>query len=717
MASIVGEATITLSFDGKELTAQLQETENKFRNKGTTSGQIWGNAWTVAAGNLISKGIGKIVDSISSNLDSAIKRVDTIANSNKVFTAMGYAADDVSVSMDSLTSYLDGLPTSMTTAVSAVQSLSASFGGIEKGTQTFIDMNNAGLAFGATSDQIENAIMQLGQLSLDGPLDAQTWNSLRNSGFSPVFAAMAKEAGITVGELKEQFGGNGSKTVGDFLDQLHKLNTEGGGDMDSLANLAKANTNGIGTAIENVQNRISKAIAKVIDHIGQENISGMINDISKRFSEVADVVIKIIDFLSANKWILEFLGTFVGIAIAIGAAIWVINAAMAANPITWIIIAVAALIAGIVMLIKHAKEVGAWFSKIGQAIGSFFQSVADKIGEVLTQIGEFFTDIWNKVVQFFTDVWNKVVQFFTMVGQKIAQAAMFVWNTFLKPVVDFYRNVSIAILAILATIVQWIWEKIVGAAQWIWGTFFQPIINFWTTVITAIRQGILDMVESIKTFATSVVAWIQANVIEPIKNFFVETWQNIVEGVKTATSAIKGVFQLVVDWIRTNVIEPIGKFFSMLWEGVKSGAKALGEGVKNAMLAVANAIKAPINAIIDAINSVIDGINSLTVPDWVPGIGGQHPNFGHIPRLAQGGVVDSATAALIGEAGKEAVIPLERNTENWTAPLAKALAEQFESEGISTAGHITVNMNNYINNNLDADEIGQRLMTSIRRAA
>ncbi|MCR3600480.1 hypothetical protein K0B41_23860, partial [Salmonella enterica subsp. enterica serovar Mbandaka] len=132
---------------------------------------------------------------------------------------------------------------------------------------------------------------------------------------------MAKEAGITVGELKEQFGGNGDKTVGDFLDTLHRLNTEGGGDMESLADLAKENTNGIGTAMENVQNRISKAIAKVIDHIGQENISGMINDFSSKLSDVADVVIKIFDFLSANKWILEFFGTMVGIAIAIGAAI------------------------------------------------------------------------------------------------------------------------------------------------------------------------------------------------------------------------------------------------------------------------------------------------------------------------------------------------------------------------------------------------------------
>jgi len=90
-------------------------------------------------------------------------------------------------------------------------------------------MNDAGLAFGATTDQIENGIMQLSQLSLDGPLDAATWNSLRNSGFEPVFSAMAQEAGVTVGELKESFGGNGTKTVGEFLDALVKMDEEGTG--------------------------------------------------------------------------------------------------------------------------------------------------------------------------------------------------------------------------------------------------------------------------------------------------------------------------------------------------------------------------------------------------------------------------------------------------------------------------------------------------------
>ena len=108
MATQIGEAVIRLTFDGKEVKASLDKTETQIESSGKKSGSAFGNAWSVAAGSLISKGISKITATISSSMDTAIKRVDTLANSQKVFTAMGYAADDVSKSMEGLTEYLDG---------------------------------------------------------------------------------------------------------------------------------------------------------------------------------------------------------------------------------------------------------------------------------------------------------------------------------------------------------------------------------------------------------------------------------------------------------------------------------------------------------------------------------------------------------------------------------------------------------------------------------
>lgn len=428
MATQVGEAVIKLTFDGSDVKASLSKTQSDIENSGKKSGTAWGDAWTVAAGNLISRGISKIASVISSNMDNAIKRVDTLNNSQKVFTAMGYATDSVSKSMGTLNTYLDGLPTSMTNAVQGVQLLSASFGGIERGTEIFIDMNNAGLAFGATSAQISNAIMQLGQLPLDGPLDAQTWNSLRNSGFSPVFAAMAKEAGISVGELKEQFGGFGTKTVNDFLNELHKLGTEGGGDMESLSELARKNTDGIGTAFENVQNRIGKAIAKIIDHIGAPKIAGVINDISSHFADVADVIINILDGI-VNYWplispILVGVMTFLTglLALNFGQKVLTFLSLLAAHPV----IALLGVIAAIIMVIAQNWDY----------LKEQVENGLKVIGDVLSTVGNFFVEQWNgicdgakKAWDFITGLFSNLANFFGNIFSNAWTAVKNVFST------------------------------------------------------------------------------------------------------------------------------------------------------------------------------------------------------------------------------------------------------------------------------------------------
>lgn len=671
MATQVGEATIKLSFDGKTLNASLANAEKQIESGGKNSGSKWGSAWSVAAGNLISSGIGKVTNAISNNMDRAIERLDTVKNAQHVFEALGYNADSVSKSMNTLDGYLDGLPTSLTQAVQGVQTLSASFGGIERGTEAFIDLNNAGLAFGATSENIEGAIIQLSQMDLNGPLDAATWNSLQQRGFQPVFAAMAKEAGITVGELKESFGKKGDKTVKDFLDTLHRLGTEGGGGMKSFAELARENTNGVGTALENVQNRIGKAIEKILEHVGQENIANAINTISYAFADVADVVIKVIDFVSEHweviKPILITLGTVAGVITTITTAIsvwtkvtktWsaitktaaavqkVFSLAMSANPI---FLLVGAIVAAVTALV--------WFFTQTETGRQIIENFGQVIGEVFGKIGEFFAGIGEKVGAFFQTLF------------------------------EFVKGIFLT------------------AIQWFVSTIIMPIVGF-----------VMGGIERIKAVVSAVVSWIDINIVQPVVSFFTGLWDTIVDGVKAAVGKIRAVWEGIKHWIDTNIVQPIASFFSGLWEGVKKGAEALGEGIGKAMSTIGEFVKAPINAIIKAINKVIDKINGLTVPDWVPGIGGSHTDFGHIPELARGGLVSGATNAIIGEAGAEAVIPLERNSENWARPLATALAEQFQEQGEGRS--ITINVNNpTVRDDDDIRKITQGISQLMRRTA
>ena len=70
-------------------------------------------------------------------------------------------------------------------------------------------------------------------------------------------------------------------------------------------------------------------------------------------------------------------------------------------------------------------------------------------------------------------------------------------------------------------------------------------------------------------------------------------------------------------------------------------------------------VKGVFNGIAKLWNNTI-GKFSFTVPSWVPGLGGKGFSMPDIPMLAEGGIVTSATLAMIGEKGPEAVIPLDR---------------------------------------------------------
>ena len=124
------------------------------------------------------------------------------------------------------------------------------------------------------------------------------------------------------------------------------------------------------------------------------------------------------------------------------------------------------------------------------------------------------------------------------------------------------------------------------------------------------------------------------------------------------------------------------KIFAGDIEGALESLKAAGIDFVNIVII---AFESLVNCLIKGINWLIDRINSISfdVPEWVPVIGGQtlSPDIPHVsevslPRLATGGIADRPTAAVFGEAGREAVLPLERNTE-WMDSLADKLAERI----------------------------------------
>ena len=123
-----------------------------------------------------------------------------------------------------------------------------------------------------------------------------------------------------------------------------------------------------------------------------------------------------------------------------------------------------------------------------------------------------------------------------------------------------------------------------------------------------------------------------------------------------------------------NKCEGFRNFFIGMWEGIKKIASSTMEFIGGVFSGIIGFYKGYINGIITLINGAIGMLNKIKIPDWeiFGSLAGKGINIPKIPKLAEGGIVDKATLAMIGEAGKEVVMPLENNTQ-WIDKLAEKL--------------------------------------------
>lgn len=278
-----------------------------------------------AVGDLISKGISAGISAVSNSVDAAIKRVDTMNSFPRIMENMGIGADAAKASIDRLSAGIDGLPTALDTAVLGVERFTSKNSDVEKSTEYFLALNDAILAGGASTEIQNSAIEQLSQSYAKGKMDMQEWRSLQMA-MPAQLNQVAKAMGKTTDELGEGLR-KGEISMDEFMDTLVRLDKDGGDSFASFAEQAQTATGGISTALTNVQNRVNKAVANIIDAIGAENISKAINAFSSSFGAIAQPVVDFIDAFKGSfnpTALLATLGpladTFGGLAKAIGGA-------------------------------------------------------------------------------------------------------------------------------------------------------------------------------------------------------------------------------------------------------------------------------------------------------------------------------------------------------------------------------------------------------------
>jgi phage-related protein len=155
-------------------------------------------------------------------------------------------------------------------------------------------------------------------------------------------------------------------------------------------------------------------------------------------------------------------------------------------------------------------------------------------------------------------------------------------------------------------------------------------------------------------------------------------WANVKATFTTVWNVIVGVFSGMLDIIK-GIFEVFSGVITGNWTKVWTGLKDILKGIINSILSM---VEGMVNGVIDAINGIIRSINAV----------GKHTgiNIGEVPRLsipklAEGGIITAPTIALIGEAGDEAVVPLDQYNKGNNQTIIVKIGEDTIAEKVIEA--------------------------------
>ena len=633
MATQVGEAVIRLTFDGKDVKASLNKVETEVEKTGQATGSKWGEKWTVAAGNLIAKGVSKVASMVTSTMGKAISRLDSLNNFPKVMQALGYSAEEADSSVKQISDSLDGLPTTLDSAVGDIQKLAATMGNLNNGmvnaTSVGLALNDMFLAGGKGTEAASAAMEQFNQMLANGKVDMQSWRSMVNAapGQMDQLAKSLLGANANQAKLYEAMQ-KGKVSFDDFNKAVVKLDKEGGKGFSSFYDQAVAATGGIETQLQNIGTSLTKVVSAALEG-NLEAVGKYVAQLGQRISAVGPTLIQ------------GFVGAF--------------NALLTALP-------------DIVM--------------------SLLPSLLQGAGDLLMGLWEFLN---IQLPQFIADALPVVMEALVNFLQNLVNV--------MPSFIEKFTQAMISLINAIAQVLQ--------DPQFL-SLILQATITLLTEMVKAVPQILVALVNALPSIIQSIVDFL----LDP---------ENLAMIIDAAIQLFLGLV-MAVPQILGALIGAFGQLVGNLWNGITSmfGEFAanfgnfIGDIFKNAINGVLTFIENFINIPIDLLNGFLGLINGAF--GWL-GVDIPYIDRFQLPRLAQGGLADGATTAIIGEEGKEAVLPLENNTDNWAGLLAQTLTVEMEEQGLSTGNGVTVYMTNEINSKLDAEDIGRVMVQSIRRAA
>lgn len=299
--------------------------------------------------------------------------------------------------------------------------------------------------------------------------------------------------------------------------------------------------------------------------------------------------------------------------------------------------------------------------KLADALPEILTSVIAALPNLVQHIADILVTQTPKIVKSVTQIFTALVQALPQIVQGLVDALPALLTTF----TNFIGECSPMLLASVLTVI----DALIKAAPQIMNAIYPMIpqiadalvegfmefvpmfINTAGTMLGMVAGSLPELMKQIQTAASTIFQTWKTNIFDRAADAFSEIGESVKKWCSQIWEDVKGVFS------------GVGTFFGGIWDTIKQkfttiGTKvgqAIGGAFKNAINSVLATVENGLNWVPDAVNGAIDLINAL------PGVNIGRMNRIALPRLARGGIVSKSTLANVGEAGREAIIPLDRD--------------------------------------------------------
>lgn len=623
---------------------------------GSDAGGKFSSGLSAKAGavmGLVSSVTSKAFDAISNSLGSAIGRVDTMNNFPKVMKNLGYSSQEAEASIKKMSASIDGLPTSLPGLTSMVQQLAPLCSNLDEATNIGIAFNDMCLASGASTADVSRAMQQYSQILSKGKPELQDWKTLQEV-MPGQLNQVAKALIGPTANSKDLYNAlkDGSITMGDFNNAVMKLDTEGVDGFASFAQQAKDSTQGIGTALDNISNRVAKAVQTIINAFGAENISGAINAFSGSFGKTADAIATVIygikDVVSQGMsgiasvfgqiksalpsgFLDGIVNAFNQLAPAIMPAITAFTlllpvmggmqkvfgivsgfkslgaalSAVAGGPVGLVIAAIAAVVVGLAALYNTNEDVR-------NAINSAWSGIQSAAAQVWPYIQQAVTTACSVIQGAVTQYWPVIQQVVTQVMGAVKDFVVSAWPTIqaaFTTACSVIQSIIQAVWPVIQAVVSVVMSAIQLIVTQVWPTV-QNYISMACQVIMAVINAVWPVIQTIITTVMNVIMAVVSVVWPIIQTVFSTACAVIAAVINAVWPVIQTVITTVMQVINAvigTVLAAINGDWSGVWTGIQSIIETVWTGIQNIVSAAIGAVSSIISSVLSTISGVWSG--------------------------------------------------------------------------------------------------------------